>query len=105
MEGKDFLCPDSVGDPIRKLDFDLLHPPITGLPDDFCPVDDAENIQLFRLAGYDVRFNLRALQPDQRTSQSIIATTIGYAVRRLQEVISLQSQRLGRRLTVIDRSD
>ena len=82
-----------------------MHTPVASLSDDPCPVDDAENVELFRLAGYNVRFNLRALKPDQGASQGIVATAISDAVCCLQEIVSLHPQCLGRRLTVIDRSD
>src|SRR5690606_24794066 len=103
VESQDFLRADSVENPIRKLHFDLLHPSVTGLPDNPCSINDAENVELFCFAGHDVRFNLRALKSDQGTSQSIVATAISHTVGCLKKVVSFHSQRLGRCFAIINR--
>ena len=101
VERQNLFRSNGIEHPVRKPDFDFLHPTLARLTHDLHAVDQTENVVLFRARRQDVGFNLRPLQPLESRAQLLIAAPVRPPIGGDEQVISLEAHDLAHRLVVV----
>ena len=102
MQGQDVLAQHGTIDPFRECDLDLLHSPVEALTDDLGILDQAENVGLLNIAGFDVGADGGAAQAGEGVCEQAIAFTACLAVCCHKQIIGLQAQLAAWLLAIID---